>query len=647
MSERSFERRVELWLELGPTQIPADTVQAVLTGVEAVAQERPPFRIVGRSVPPPRARMLATAAVIVLAVSASSAMLLRKEAPGPGDLLFDFPVTKVVERSGGPATVDEVIQVGDLRQGGTYVIAAECTGGGAIVVNVHDRSMTSGPSGEDLPNPEPVGRVDVPCDGERKHLNQTTQMAPNDFDVSVAITAGATWRVEIGEYREFSTQPSFPAIEPTEGWNLLMDGGTMITMSRPGPGIGLQVPSGATKVAVLVQCSGAEITLTAEGATGVDAEPKQVPCDDPSRTTRIEYPADGLYFGVSAGADSPAWFRLVGQADGAISAPRPPAPPMPAELASVPYADADGEYLAFGTLGSPEQTVIQLSGARAGVAGGDFVGVTTPDANGGTKLELWSISEATMLQPLASTTGSDTIYASWVDETHDLVFYGVSRAEGFSAEWHRVAFDGSGDKVIGSAPIGLVMTGELMAADGSAFIVHWCTAIGPCTRLIHDTATGGTREVQPADARWCSVQGAAGGVVVLQSGACDGPGRLIAENLDGGDRHVIVEGWANGTVILGSDGPVLVYSEGTETQSTYRAVSLNGGEPREIAVFEHADFVAPQLSRVRLPVGDWVLLAGPLADTPSNNSIGRTTPVLLNIVTGEQIELVNLPPSVP
>lgn len=641
MSEQSFERRVELWLELGPTQIPSDTVQAVLTTVDALPQERPPLRIAGRAVPA-RARSLATAAVIVLAVTAGSALLLRKEAPGPGDLLFDFPVTTVLERSGGPAAVDEVIEVGELRQGGAYVVAAACTGGGAIVVNVHDRSRVPGPSGEDLPNPEPVSSVDVPCDGERKHLNQPTMQAPDAFDVSVVVTTGATWRVEVGEYRDFSTAPSFPAIEPTQGWNLLMDGGTMITMSRPGPGIGLQVPSGATKIAVLVQCSGAEITLTA-GAN----EPTVVACDDPAKTTRVEYPAAGLGFDVLAGADSPAWFRLVGQADGAISAPRPPAPPMPSELATVGYADADGEYLAFGTLGSEKQTVIQMSGARAGVAGGDFVGVTTPDENGGTKLELWSISETALIGPLAATTGTDTIYGSWVDATHELVFYGVSRAGGFAGEWHRVAFDGSGDEVIGSSPIGLVMTGELLAADDSAFIVNWCTAIGPCTRLIHDTATGVTRQVQPADSRWCGVQGAAGGFVVLQSGACDGPGQLTAENLDGGDRRVIVEGWANGTVVLGSEGPVLVYSEGTETRTTYRAVSLDGGEPREIAVFEHADFVAPQLSRVRLPAGDWVLLAGPLADTPSNNSTGRTTPVLLNITTGEQIELVNLPPSVP
>ena len=645
MSEQSFERRVALWLELGPTQIPADTVQAVLTSVDSLAQERAPLRIAGRSVPAHRARMLATAAAIVLAVTASSAILLRKEAPGPGNLLFDFPVTLAFERSGGPAAVDEVIEVGELRQGRTYVVAGACTGGGAMVVNVHDRSIVPGPSGEDLPNPEPVASVDVPCDGERRHLNQPTQMAPNEFDVSVAVTSGATWRVEAGEYPEFSTEPSFRAIEPTEGWNLLMDGGTMITMSRPGQGVGLQVPSGATKVAVHVQCSGAEITLTAEGATGVDAEPVQIPCDDPSRTTRIEYPADGLYFGVQAGADSPAWFRIVGQADGAISPARPSAPPMPPELASVAYADADGNYLAFGTLGSEEQTLIQLPGASAGVTGGDFVGVTTPGEDGGTKLELWSISEAAMVRQIASTTGSDKIYGSWVDATHELVFYGISKAEGFAGEWHRVGFDGTGDAVIGSSPIGLNMTGERITPDDSAFIVHWCTAIGPCTRLIHDTATGETREVHPADARWCGVQGAGGGYVVIQRGPCDGPGQLTVEDLDGGDRRVIVEGWANGTVVQGSEGPVLVYSVGTDAETTYRAVSLPDGEPRELAVFEHPDWIAPPLSRVRLPAGDWVLLAGPLADTPSNNSLGRTTPVLLNIVTGEQIELVNLPPS--
>lgn len=646
MSEQSLDRRVELWLDLGPRQIPADAVQTVLAAVDALPQDRPPLRIAGRSIPASRARLFATAAVVVLAVTAGSALLLRKEAPGPGDLLFDFPVTTVIERSGGPVAVDEVIDVGELRQGGTFVIAAACTGGGTITINVYDGSRIAGPSGEDLPNPEPSGTVEVPCDGERKHLNQTTIMAPNGHDVRLAVVAGVTWRVEIGEYRDFSNEPNFPAIEPTEGWNLLMDGGTMITMSRPGPGVGLQVPSGATKVAVHVQCSGAEITLTAEGATGVDAESMQIPCDDPSRTTRIEYAADGLYFGVQAGADSPAWFRIVGQANGAISAARPPAPPMPPELASVAYADADGNYLAFGTLGSEAQTVIQLPGASAGVAGGDFVGITTPGEEGGTKLELWSISEAATVGRIASTTGSDRIYGSWVDATHELVFYGVSKAEGFSGEWHRVRFDGTGDEVIGSSPIGLTMTGEQMAPDDSAFVVHWCSAIGPCTRLIHDTATGETRELHPADSRWCGVQGVGGGFVVIQSGACDGPaGQLTVENLDGGDRRVIVDGWGNGTVVLGSEGPVLVYSGGTEAQTTYRAVSLEGGEPRELAVFEHPDGVAPPLSRVRMPAGDWVLLAGPLADTPSNNSLGRTTPVLLNIVTGEQIELVNLPPS--
>ena len=642
MNEQSFEQRVQLWLDLGPTVIPEETVQSVLTTVDAIAQDRVPLRVLGRAVPVSRLQLFATAAALVVAVTAAGAILVRGEAPGPGDLLFGVPgVTKVIERTGGPSAADEQVSVGEVRENGTYVIAASCVGQGGIVINVHDGSRLQGPNGEDLPNPEPINHLAIACDGEPDHLDVTTKFAPAAYAVSLAVDAGVTWRVEVGEYRDFSTEPNFPAIEPTEGWHLVMDGGMMLTVDRPGPGIGIQVPTGATKVAVLVQCSGAEITLTAEGA-----DDTKVPCDDPSRTARVEYPATGLFQGVNAGADGPSWVHLVAQADGAMSAARPSAPPLPPELAGIPYADADGEYVAFGTLGSEVQTAIQLSGARAGLPAGDRVGVTTPDGDSGTKLELWSMSEAAAIGTLARTTGSDTIYGSWVDATHEQVFYGVSKASGFAGEWHRVAFDGSGDEVIGASPIGLVMTGELLAADDSVFLVHWCTAIGPCTRLVHDTATGVTREVRPSGDRRCQLLGAAAGLVAVQTApTCDESGPTVVEDLDGGSPRVIVEGPTTGTVVLGPDGPALVYGEGTETRTTYSVVPLDGGVPREIAVFDHDSFQSPQVSRVRLPAGDWVLLAGPLADTPSNQAIGRSTPLLLNISTGEQIELVNLPSS--
>ena len=60
---------------------------------------------------------------------------------------------------------------------------------------------------------------------------------------------------------------------------------------------------------------------------------------------------------------------------------------------------------------------------------------------------------------------------------------------------------------------------------------------------------------------------------------------------------------------------------------------------------EHESGFDPRLSNVRLPAGDWILLAGPVGDTPVLASIGRPVPVLLNVVTGERIELPNLPSS--
>ena len=43
-----------------------------------------------------------------------------------------------------------------------------------------------------------------------------------------------------------------------------------------------------------------------------------------------------------------------------------------------------------------------------------------------------------------------------------------------------------------------------------------------------------------------------------------------------------------------------------------------------------------------MPDGDWVLLAGPVGDTPGGGT-GASGPVLLNIATGEKVELRNLP----
>ena len=78
------------------------------------------------------------------------------------------------------------------------------------------------------------------------------------------------------------------------------------------------------------------------------------------------------------------------------------------------------------------------------------------------------------------------------------------------------------------------------------------------------------------------------------------------------------------------------------TRTVVRAVGLDGSAMREVATFDHEPDLGPVASRIRLPHGDWVLLAGPIGDTPAGAS-GSGAPVLIDIATGERIELRNLP----
>lgn len=124
---------------------------------------------------------------------------------------------------------------------------------------------------------------------------------------------------------------------------------------------------------------------------------------------------------------------------------------------------------------------------------------------------------------------------------------------------------------------------------------------------------------------------------------------FTVQDLDGGERRVLVTeelvdmGETLGVVIPGSSGPQFVYAVIGETEATYRAVGLDGGQTRDIGTF---DIVFPAMSvtpsLVPLPLPDWVLLARELVDSPIFNG-ARPAPRLVNVTTGETIELVNLP----
>lgn len=658
MNEQSFDHRAQLWLELGPSQVPVEAVQSVLDAIETVPQERPRPRVAGRALPASRRGLLTAAAAVVLAITAAGAFLLRPEGPNiatprdPDHLLFEFPdATSFFEGAGGPATAGERITVAGLPRDRAFVVAASCTGGGKMVVDVYSpASIQARPSdGGAAPAAEPMKRLDVVCDGIRAHLNVSTMFTAGEdpYDVVLVLEQGMTWRLAVGEYRSFATQPSFPAVQTTDGWYLLADHGwTQLITGDAGLGIGLYAPERASRVAVLVQCSGDPITLTpSNGSAATD-----VPCDDPARTTRIEYQREDP-FDVTAGSAGLAWVRLAAEANGAMAAPLPTTPPLPPGVGAVGYADTDGQYIAFGTLGSNSQSTVRVpatnigqSGTQIGIGGGDFVAVTTPDGEAGTRLDLWAISEAATIRTLARTSGPDSINRSFVDATHRQVFYEVAWGG-----WHRVAFDGSGDVVIAATPAGSLLSDAVLAVDESVFVVDWCPAEGSCTRIIHDAATGDTREVKLAGNRTCRLIGVVDGRVVARSAptcAEPEPGQTTVQDIDGGPRRVIVDGpTLVASLIVSSAGPGLLYADGGDTRTTYRFVGLDGGEPREVATFEHDLGFTPQLSPVRLPVGDWILLAGPLADTPANQGQGRPVPVLLNVATGDRIELVNLPHS--
>jgi hypothetical protein len=236
------------------------------------------------------------------------------------------------------------------------------------------------------------------------------------------------------------------------------------------------------------------------------------------------------------------------------------------------------------------------------------------------------------------------VFRSWVDETHELVIYGLI-APDFSAEWHRVAFDGSGDEIIATSPRTVVMAQSDIAIDDSVFVVETCTPLA-CTRTVHDLASGESSDIVIEGERTCSFLGiAAGQLIATSSPNCDTfeAGRVTATPLDGGARRVLFDRPASGLVVESAAGLQVVLHEGGDAGTVISVVPLDGGEARELARFDAASTRVP--STVRLPVGDWVLMAGPLADTPANQSIGREVPLLLNLETGEQIELVNLPNS--
>ena len=649
MTDQTFERRARTWLEAGPTDLPADAIANVMAAIDDVAQDRPPLSLFrSRS----RARwVLLLAALLALAAGAAWVIgsQLQNSPPDPNDLLAAFPdATPLIERDGRTAAATEEIELGTVHGEGAFVLAGSCTGGDGMIAAVYYPSdiqaVPSGATGSApaaIPDRAELATLLMNCDGRVHHRFVGTQELPEGIRPEAALTVspGVTWRVAIGEYQALAAAPPFPAFAPTAGWYAVNDAiPNLVTSSMS---FSVLVPASAATIGVQVRCFGDPVSVSA----GTSAAAR-IPCDNPGSAIRLESPAQSDTLEVTVIPDGLTWVQLAAEADRATSAARPTAPPLPPDVAAAGFVESDGQYLAFGRVGSNEQATVYAPRAMPGVAGGDLVGVFVPKASDETDLELWSIETASRVRVLASIPGGDNYGQSWVDDTHGHVFYMVYRSD-FTVEWRRVDLDGSDDQIVATAAESFVVSDGLLAIDHSVFVANMCPAEGPCTRVIHDLATDASRSVE-VDGGVCSLIGAVAGTLVGYGGdACTGDVRsaIVAQELDGSGTRRLVDSFANARVVQSSSGPLLVALSGDEGGTTVSVLSLAGGPPRQVVTIEHDGYVEFGLTSVDLPVGDWFVVGGPLGDTFLNQFNARVQPRLLNIVTGELIDLPNLPGS--
>jgi hypothetical protein len=335
--------------------------------------------------------------------------------------------------------------------------------------------------------------------------------------------------------------------------------------------------------------------------------------------------------------DAPVTVALLVEGNSRPVTTYPSAPPLPAELADAPYAWwADG-YVAAGTLGSNRQRLILWpTPVRWPIAEGDHVALSerTPTA---TNLHLASISRGQVISTLAELPPDRHIDRTWVDHGRGQVFFVVGNEANNAVDIERIGLDGSGRQVVAAVPAGSTVAYEF-ALDASVFVVDACRARADCSRTVIDAATleASTYRLE-LDREICHVIGATDGLVLVEAGtscALSYPDRTLVTSLDGSDMRVLEAG-GSPRLVRTTAGPHVVAGRHVIDLSDDR-------EARVLDVGEDLETAWPYL---RLPP-DWVLFVPfhGLADVPrARPSMAGQPPVLVNVLTGEQLELVNLP----
>jgi hypothetical protein len=495
----------------------------------------------------------------------------------------------------------------------------------------------------------PYTQAVAPCDGKpvfSEYLAAPIDPASTGDTFTVTVAEGASWRLAVGEYpASLMDQPAFAPVELTPGWNVVSNGGATLVSTRTGAHI--TMPDAATRVGVFVQCQGTGlVSISVPGSP-----PSDVACDPSGVARRVEFPAVGgqpLTLEASVGGER-VWVRLIVEANGDIAKTYPSAPPLPVSVATAPYAVPDPSVVAFGTVGSDRQWILPMSGAQPGMPAGDLLPVASFDAANGARLELVSVSKGVVVRTLAAVPAPSQIFDSWADATHDQVFYAMATETGI--EFHRVGAAGTDDTLV--ATVGRDPTGfsAELAVDDSVFVVDACFTGRGCTRTIVDGTTGDPREVDRAAEPLCRIFGIVDGTIVGSTrSACseDTPTNVIGVPVEGGRSKVLIEG-AVGANLDGafvaptSEGPKLVLAGPVGPDETpWDVLDIATGET-ELLPPGAAGTQPLMTADIRLRDGWIMLTGGGLGDFPWQRAFDRPVPVLVNLVTGERIELVNLP----
>lgn len=607
---------------------------------------------------------IAAAALVLLAAAGAAgiATLLLQDQPEPPAptlptseaLLAEVPETTLLldgrrladDATSSPAPDDRYV-VGRITPAERFVVVAACLGVESVTVEVGDLESL----GTYLSTP-------VRC-GDRVEVAQGSEPSTGEtLDVTVIAPSAASWAVTVGEYPTSLTEPPLlSAVETTPGWSVLV-GMDEATLAEPGQGtgLGITVPPSATRVATWFTCVGERPATATLGSASVVV-------DCPSGATeRLEVPADrSARMDARITSEARMWARLVAEIDTGIEIVYDEPPPLPADVAATTWAATGTRYLTIGTLGSNEPRLLEVAVPglvdagthRAGVARGDIVPLAVVDGKGGGRIDLVSVSGASVVRTVLRTDAF--VQDVWLAATHEIVVYVVGT--GGTIQFRSVRIDGTDDRALVDIPVDdpadpLFSLAPGLARDDSVYVIETCRAAG-CERSIVDLATGEIRTIDTTADPVCSMIGVIDGLVIgRQRAGCErddtAPVSVVASPLEGGPSRTLEAATdADGVVVPTRAGPRLVVARTDDASLDQTIVAIDPTTGEATTILERAgdqaapSFVTPMA--VHLPEG-YVLLAASLGDEPASRGFFvRTVPILLNLDTGERIDLPNLP----